>query len=150
MREIKGMHLASIRDGGQLIAAAVFMFGPTWAHYHLSACERSGNHLTNCLLQTGIERACDLGLKGLHLGGGRTTQSADTLLKFKLSLGGKLIDFKVAFVVVNQEAYAKLCRNWAKQTGEAPKWLLGYRQPMPSFSRDAESSERSAPSSEEE
>jgi hypothetical protein len=50
-------------------------------------------------------------------------------LKFKQSLGGRLLDFKVALVVADDEAYQKLCSAWARETGAEPQWLLGYRQP---------------------
>ena len=132
LRQLPGAALACIRRGDALAAAAVFLFGPIWGHYHLSAHrEGSGNHLTNCLLQSALERCLDRGLRGLHLGGGRTSSPEDTLLKFKLGLGGRLLDFKVALVVANLAHYRRLCDHWAQKTGVPPKWLLGYRQPKP-------------------
>ncbi len=130
LQALPGTELACVRTNGQLAAASVFMFGPRWAHYHLSARRKdAGNHLTNYILQGAIEQACQKNMEGLHLGGGRTRSSTDNLLKFKLSLGGRLLDFKVALVVADTTAYDRLCHAWTKTCGRAPEWLLGYRQP---------------------
>ena len=124
--------LACIRQKGELAAAAVFMFGPRWGHYHLSARRPdAGNHLTNCLLQDALERAAELGLLGMHLGGGRSGDPRDNLLMFKKSIGGQLLDYNVALVIANFEVYRRLCLDWEKETGWQPQWLLGYRQPRP-------------------
>jgi hypothetical protein len=132
LRLLPGVELACIRSNGILDAAAVFMFGPCWCHYHLSARrDGAGNHLTSCLLQAALERAEERGLQGFHLGGGRTKSGSDSLLRFKLSLGGRLLNFKVALVVADSSAYDELCARWSVETGEAPQWLLGYRQPKP-------------------
>lgn len=132
LRKLPGTRLACVRQSDMLAAAAVFMFGPCWAHYHLSArLEGSGNHLTNVILQAAIERAAAAGLQGLHLGGGRTRDPNDTLLRFKNGLGGRLLDFKVALVVTDKDTYGELCSRWARDVGNTPDWLLGYRQPQP-------------------
>ena len=136
---LSGVELACVRRNGILDAAAVFMFGPCWCHYHLSARrEGAGNHLTSCLLQSALERAAGRGLQGFHLGGGKTISGSDALLKFKLSLGGRLLDYKVALVVTDLPAYNGLCARWSNETGEAPQWLLGYRQPKPVGRRQGE------------
>jgi hypothetical protein len=136
LKDLPGTELAVVRSGGELVAGAVFMFGSRWAHYHLSAYRPgAGNQLTSCVLQAAVERAADRGLAGLHLGGGRTNRPDDSLLKFKLSLGGTLLDFFVALVIVNSPAFANLCEAWAAAVGHRPQWLLGYRQPKPAFDR---------------
>lgn len=130
LRLLPGSHLGAVRDEGGLAAAAVFLAGPLWYHYHLSARRPdAGNHLASLLLQEGLEKAAGLGLQAMHLGGGRTASADDTLLAFKKALGGRLLDFKVALVVVDAEAYRGLLDAWRTDTGRAPDWLLGYRQP---------------------
>lgn len=132
MRRLPGAALASVRKEGRLAAAACFMFGRCWAHYHLSARQPdSGNHLTNCILQSAFERAAELGLRGAHLGGGRTDSPSDELLKFKLRTGGTMMEFKIALVVSNAAEYHALLTHWRGQVGRDPQWLLGYRQPQP-------------------
>ena len=134
LRNLPCAELACVRRRGELAAAAVFMFGPRWGHYHLSARQPdAGNHLTNCLLQDAFERAAKYGLEGIHLGGGRSAAPGDSLLMFKRNLGGQLIDFKVALVIVDMDVYRQLCLAWAEETGRQPQWLLGYRQPRPAL-----------------
>jgi GNAT acetyltransferase-like protein len=122
--------LAAIRDEAGLAAAAVFLRGPLWYHYHLSARRPdTGNDLTSLLLQEGLEQAAREGRQWMHVGGGRSAAPEDALLAFKQSLGGRLLDFKVAMVVVDREAYDGLVESWRADTGRAPSWLLAYRQP---------------------
>jgi hypothetical protein len=135
LREVPGVTLACIRAGTELVAGSVFMFGPVWGHYHLSARRAGANNcLTNCMLQAALERAATAGLKSLHLGGGRTCSSEDGLLRFKKSLGTELLDFKVALVVANEDIYEAMCSTWTEKTDAKPRWLLGYRQPNPPLS----------------
>ena len=131
------VELACVRSpSGVLQAGAVFMFGEVWAHYHLSARHSdSPNHLANCILQSAAERAVAQGLRGLHLGGGRTGDPGDSLLKFKQAFGGSLLDFKVALVVADDRTYGALCQRWESVSGRKPVWLLGYRQPLPTQER---------------
>lgn len=132
LRSLPGVELACVRKSGQFQAASVFLFGSRWAHYHLSARrQESDNTLTNCILQDAIHRAADRGLAGIHLGGGRTPSSDDSLLKFKLGVGGKCLDFRVALVISDTSAFSNLCHHWQTKTGQRPLWLLGYRQPKP-------------------
>lgn len=132
MRSVPGTEIAAVRRQQELECAAIFMFGPAWGHYHLSArAPASANHLTSCILQSAFERAAERGLRGVHLGGGRTSSQDDSLLKFKASTGGKLVDFKVALVVTDRHAFDDLCDRWQSQTQMRPNWFLGYRQPHP-------------------
>jgi hypothetical protein len=122
--------LATVHDDHGLAAAAVFLRGPQTWHYHLSARRSdSANHLMNILLESGIERAIHGGAQGLLLGGGITSKADDPLLKFKRGLGGRLVDFKVALVVVNQPKFTQLIETWSCTNHRTPSWLLGYRQP---------------------
>jgi len=129
LRSLPGVELATVRDGSELAAGAVFLVGPCWGHYHLSARRPdSANYLTNCILQAAIERAAQSGLKGVHLGGGRTRSPDDGLFKFKRGIGTVALDFKVALVVSDNASYAKLCRDRSNSLGRTPTWLLGYRE----------------------
>jgi Acetyltransferase (GNAT) domain len=129
---VPGAELAGVRQGTELVSGAIFLFGKLWGHYHLSARSvASANHLTNCILQDAFERAVERGVLGMHLGGGRTSLPDDSLLKFKASTGGSLVDFKTALVIANRQAFDSLCREWRQKTGLRPEWMLGYRQPYP-------------------
>ncbi len=130
LRLLPGAELCSVQVAGRLAAASVFLFGPLWCHYHLAVRDpEAGNHLHSVILQSAIERACERGLQGMHMGGGRTTAPDDGLLRFKMSTGGQTIEFKVALVIADREKYQTLCHAWQDTTGRPPSWLLGYRQP---------------------
>ena len=123
--------LATFSDDHGLASAAVFLWGPQHGHYHLSARRADApNYATNFVLQAAIERAAERGLRGLHVGGGTTNDAGDPLLRFKRSVGGRLLDFHVALVVSDEEEYRDLVTRRAARGGGTPTWLLGYRQPL--------------------
>jgi hypothetical protein len=130
LRGLPGAELACVWRNGEFQAGSVFLFGNRWAHYHLSVrSPESDNTLTNCILQEAIQIAAARGLEGIHLGGGRTSAPEDSLLKFKLGIGEKRLDFKVALVISKPDAFKELCQTWRAENGSSPDWLLGYRQP---------------------
>lgn len=131
LRALPGAEIAAIRRGGSVTAAAVFLWGGLWGHYHLAARSiEAPNYASNCILQAAIERAASRRLQGIHLGGGTTASPDDPLLKFKKSTGGRLLDFQVGLVIVNRAFFDRLCQDWERQAGRKPTWLLGYRQPL--------------------
>jgi hypothetical protein len=132
LRALPGARLSAVRDAAGLVAAAVFLHGPRWSHYHVSARRPDApNYATNVLLQAGLEQAAASGTVGLHLGGGATPAPDDPLLRFKRSLGGTSQRFVVARVVTDPVRFRGLLDAWTARTGLRPSWLLGYRQPGP-------------------
>jgi hypothetical protein len=123
--------LATVSRDGSLLAAAVFIWGPRYGHYFLAARQpESGNHLGNLLVDAAIDRAVERRLSYLYLGGGRTPEADDALLRFKRSIGGSLVPYRVACVPVNDAAFAELVGAWTADAGRPPVWLLGYREPQ--------------------
>ena len=128
--------LATVHDEHGLAAMAIFLFGPTWSHYHLAARRPdAGNHVGSLLVQAGISRSSDRGLAGCHLGGGRSPTADDPLLRFKRSLGGQVLTFQIAGLILDAPAYARHVAAWTRQAGRAPSWFLGYREPIPSVTK---------------
>jgi hypothetical protein len=124
--------VAEVGGGGRTLSAAVFLFGERWAHYQFAARDPgAGNHLASAVLDAALDRAFERGLLGLHTGGGRTTAPDDALLRFKRSLGGRLVDYQVALCVTDEAAYERLVAEWTAAAGRAPVWLTGYREPRP-------------------
>ena len=120
------VELLSLSDARGVASAAVMLWGPQWGHYHLAARRHDApNYAANLVLQVAIERAQQRGLSGIHLGGGTTNASDDSLLRFKRSLGGRAQPFHVARVIADPEAFEAL----VARRGGSPTWLLGYRQP---------------------
>jgi GNAT acetyltransferase-like protein len=129
---LSDVELAVVRAEGEIVAGAVFVWAETWGHYFLAArCADAGNHVSNLLLDAAADRAVVRGVSSLYLGGGRTTRPDDPLLQFKRAAGTRLVDYRVALVPINDHARQQLVDVWTAQTGRAPTWLLGYRQPIP-------------------
>ena len=130
LQALPGTDLATVHDARGLASAAVFLRGTRCYHYHLSARRHdSENHLTTLLLVRALERAADLQLLGLHLGGGTSVSPEDRLLKFKSSFGGQRLTFQVARLIADSTCFAELIQAWQAREGAPPSWLLGYRQP---------------------
>lgn len=130
LRALPGAELAALVDEQGLVAAAVFLWGPQYAHYHLAARRPDApNYAASFVLQAALERAAERNLVGMHLGGGTTAAPDDPLLRFKRSLGGQLLDFEVALVVADEPAFRELVVGRTQALGREPSWLLGYRQP---------------------
>jgi len=109
------------------IAAAVFLKGDQWLHYHLSAsnAETRVPGATNLLLHEAAQAGFKEGLSMLHLGGGRSGRSDDSLLKFKKSMGTATHPFFVGRRIHNQEAYTVLRAIWEQ---ECPSLVSRYDQ----------------------
>ena len=115
------------------IAAAVFIKGTRWLHYHLAATcfEKMVPGANNKLLLTASQIGFGLGLKGLHLGGGRTNLPDDTLLKFKRSMSTSSYNYVIGKRIHNHDIYSRLYNAWKNQypllENEYGDRLLCYR-----------------------
>jgi hypothetical protein len=131
LRALPFAELAVLTDSSGLTAGGIFLWGPRFGHYHLAARRPDApNWAANAILHAALERAAELGLEGLHLGGGTTRADDDPLLRFKASLGGERKQFSVARLIIDPARFGQLTADWTQKTGRAPEWLLGYRQPI--------------------
>ncbi len=106
--------LLAAEQAGEWAAAAVFLKGPTWLHYHLSASDPDKRlpGAINLLLCAAAERGRKEGLTRLHLGGGRTRSSEDSLLAFKRCMGTDSHSFYVGKRIHNAGAYVYIRELW--------------------------------------
>jgi hypothetical protein len=72
------------------------------------------------------------GAQALHLGGGATPAPDDTLLRFKRLFSPMRPRFHVARVLADRARFTDLVSRWEAQAGRPARWLLGYREPIPS------------------
>lgn len=108
---------------------ALFMRGPRWAHYHLSARGPDAHNASGHLLfQTAAEWGSSQGLKGIHLGGGATPKSDDSLLLYKCRIGRSRATFRCAGIVTMAERHAALVARWHRVTGREPRRFQAYRE----------------------
>ncbi len=113
LTESSGWLLAA-QANGEWSAGAVFLRGSRWLHYHLSASApgQAAPGATNQLIDAAVQLGIQSGLETLHLGGGRTNASDDTLLKFKQSMASHNHPFYIGKRVHNPEIYARLKDQW--------------------------------------
>lgn len=116
----------------QPIAAAIFMYGGDYLHYHLAGSHRETlkmrpNHL---MLHTAAEWGSQQGAKILHLGGGTSPEPDDSLFKFKASMSHTRAEFYIGRRVHHETVYRELCDLWLHefQPAERPPYFLLYRR----------------------
>ena len=100
-----------------MIAAAIFFYGSCWLHYHLSASDFD-NRLpgaTNIILDLAFQEAKAKRFRRVHLGGGRTPDVEDSLLKFKKSMSTDVHRFYIGKRIYNPVIYQNLVDTWKQE-----------------------------------
>ncbi len=130
----KNIKLFSVLSEGEPIAAILFLLGKKYCHSHLLGSNRdflgtgSNNYLHHEVLLWAKEKRYD----SLHLGGGRTTDPEDPLLRFKKNYSGKLLDFYIGKSIFIREKYEEYNRIFVSRTAHPESYngfFLKYRQP---------------------
>ncbi|WP_182353573.1 peptidoglycan bridge formation glycyltransferase FemA/FemB family protein [Flaviflexus huanghaiensis] len=104
----------------KLIAAAIFLLGPDRIHYHLSGSDYQYSDVspTTSILHEvalwGIEHRYKL----VHLGGGRSASSEDSLFKFKRKFGSTLSGFYLGKRIHDLVAYSQLSKERNQETSD--------------------------------
>ena len=119
LRELarKSGFLLAAKLGEKLLSAAVFFKGQSYLHYHISATDpdhRMPGATNQVIWQAGL-LGRQAGLTRLHLGGGRTREAGDSLLRFKTSMSTDTHPFYIAKRVHNKEAYSLVKNLWATE-----------------------------------
>jgi serine/alanine adding enzyme len=122
--------LVQVRDAdGSLHAAALFMRGPQWGHYHLSARRADAHNVAGHLMfQAAADWGTGHGLAGIHLGGGVTPSPHDALLQYKSRVGRMRAVFHCAGIVSMPDRHEALLARWSGLSGRAPSRFQAYRQ----------------------
>lgn len=116
--------------GGEQLAISLFLIGPEWMHYHLSGCSDEGLRLAanNLILHSAVLEARRLGLRFLHLGGGRTGAADDPLLRFKSGFSPERLPVLIGRRVHLPATYEHLCALRREQVPSVPaSFFLAYR-----------------------
>ncbi|MDD5456777.1 MAG: GNAT family N-acetyltransferase [Candidatus Margulisbacteria bacterium] len=126
----KNVILLEVKQEATTVAMGFFMFGQEIAHYHLSANTEDGLHLNAnyLMLDTAFDLGKEKGCSVFLLGGGRTNDPADPLLRFKQKFSGLTRDFYLGGKVYNQQKYNEYVNMWKEQNpGDERKYFLKYR-----------------------
>ncbi len=118
---------AAFKDGAAC-AAALFLVGDRALHYHLSGLRPEGrpyspNHL---LLHAAAEWGITQGLAQFNLGGGRSNDNDDDLLRFKKQFSRATARFRLGRRIWDEARYAELSQIWSRHGGHAPSTRLQH------------------------
>jgi hypothetical protein len=93
------------------VASALFLLHGDRIHYHLAGSDAGFRHLApnNLLLHTVAEWGRAQGFRWLHLGGGRTPSSEDSLFKFKSTISKSRLPFYTGKRIHDPQNYESLC-----------------------------------------
>ena len=121
--------LAVCRRDGEILAAAIFLFGPQVAEYHLSAANALGRQLgaLNLILHEAGQFAREMGCRILYLGGGTDSRPENPLFFFKAGFSGKRAEFRIAKHIHCPASYAVLQQRFAAAYQAQPNRVLFYR-----------------------
>ncbi|MCK9610726.1 MAG: GNAT family N-acetyltransferase [Candidatus Cloacimonas sp.] len=118
---------------GKVIGGMMYMIKGLYAHNHLSAADVSLRNMgVNIKIQhfvilDAIKEKC----RFIHLGGGRTNNPDDSLLRFKENFSSYKADFKIAKKIYIQNIYEKILVQWKEKyplaASNYPYKLQGYR-----------------------
>jgi hypothetical protein len=120
--------LLTVRHEGQLVAAGLFLFGPSVVEYHLSATLGEGRELgaTNLLLHEAARQAQLEGCTKLYLGGGTDSREDNSLLRFKESFASARSLFQVGHRILDARAYEEIRQRYPRLAHNS-KRVLFYR-----------------------
>jgi hypothetical protein len=95
--------------GDSAVGGAIFMSGPMFGHYHLSAGDEAGQKYkaSTLLVVEGAKWARKRGCRSLHLGGGILLN--DSLMAFKRSFGGDQHQYGHITLIGDRERYNSMC-----------------------------------------
>ena len=126
---LKNVDLYVVKLNDTIIAASFFLFGNSLAHYHLSANDYNYRkyNANYFILDSIFDIAHDKKKSFFHLGGGRTADENDSLLKFKRKFSLVTKKFYLGGMVFHKEKYQEYIRLWEKQTDKKINYFLKYR-----------------------
>ncbi len=114
------------------VAATILLLNKPYLHYHLSARIPAVDNSVNCYLLDGIiQYGIANSYEYLHLGGGRTGDPDDSLLKFKKNFSRVTDEFYIGKKINNPAAYSAVVESWGQKYPEKKALhknvLLKYR-----------------------
>ena len=123
---IKNGYLCAAFHSAKMVAAAIFFYGTRLIHYHLSASDFDYRlpGTMNLILDRAIAEGQARGFSRLHLGGGRTVATDDSLFKFKKSMATDIHSFNIGKRIYNKEVYNNLKTIWKQ---EYPNLISKYQ-----------------------
>ena len=125
------LRLFGIFQNNELVGGVIVIIYKNYALYHLGALKKGLNNLggSNFYLFELWKILYEEGIEIFNLGGGRTTDLDDPLLKFKLRNSNSVEKFQIGTRLINEDAYKKVKDTFISKTGDLtpPTKLQFYR-----------------------
>jgi hypothetical protein len=108
--------IASCLLENEIVSSLLIIYEREYAHCHLIGTLKDKKTIgVNNLLHHKVVRWCeDIGIKKLHLGGGRSNSEDDSLLRFKKNFSDKISDFYIGERILNHSMFEKLSLEWSR------------------------------------
>ncbi len=128
-----GSHLVEAYDDDRLLASALFVAHPPFAHYFLAASApdpRHGSRPGRLVIHRARELLADAGCRELNLGGG-VGAAEDGLFRFKAQFSERRAPFATLRWVLDPERYRDLCaaKGLGVRSDIGSGWFPAYRDP---------------------
>lgn len=125
--QIDAVKLYEVLYDNHIVSSGFFMFSEDYVHYHLSAnnydfSKKNGNYF---LLDSVAQIAHEKGISKFLLGGGRTNDEQDSLLKFKKKFSNIVQPFNIGGKIYDADAHQYCIDIWEN---ENPEKNLNYFQ----------------------
>lgn len=133
VKNIPDSFLGVVKQGDEVLSAAIFMYSGPYGHYHLSGSNKSKLALSpnNYMLWEAAKELKKQGVERFHLGGGINSDESNSLLLFKMKYSKSLYDFCLGKLIFNQEKYDVICAEWGERNPEKAEqyksFLLKYK-----------------------
>jgi len=126
---LENIELYVVKLGNTIISSSFFMFSEKIGHYHLSANDYAYRkfNANYFILDSIFDIAHSNGCEKFHLGGGRTNQKDDSLLKFKLKFSPITSNFNIGGIIHEKDIYNVYNDLWINSNTINPAFFLKYR-----------------------
>jgi len=105
-----------LNNNKEVVCTSIFFTYGDFFHYHLSGRnEKASNVANNFLLDEAIKFAKNKGAKLFYLGGGRSSDPNDSLLKFKGNFSENRVPFYVGKKIHNKAIYDQIIEQWIQK-----------------------------------
>lgn len=123
------VELYNVLYEGKVISSTFFLWGDDFGHYHLSAndYEYRAHNANYFILDSLFDVAGQKNIPKVQLGGGRTNQTDDSLLKFKHKFSPLSKSFSIAGKIFNKPIFDNYVDIWQKQSQTDIPFFLKYR-----------------------
>jgi len=127
--QLQGVELINVWFKNTVVSSGIFIYSGHRAYYHLSASSTEHRYLNGnyYLLEMAFVRAAQKRCRTMLLGGGRSNNPQDSLLRFKKKFASFCKPFYIGGKVFDKRSYVELNALWLSKLKDRKKLFLMYR-----------------------